>query len=242
MTFYTDIAVAYDSIFPPNPQQIQFIGQCFNSKASLKLLDVGCGTGNLSLALTALNHELIGIDLDEAMINRAREKDNEKRTVFEVCNMLTLQQYYPAQSFDGIVCFGNTLVHLPDLKAMSTFFNQARILLKPGGKLLLQIINYDRIIKQSINHLPTIENDDVQFIRNYNYLKERHRIDFETFLSFKNNRQTIKNSQILYPLTRSELNDLLIASGFIDLTFFGSFTRQPWLLDSIPCVVQASVK
>ncbi|WP_172632619.1 class I SAM-dependent methyltransferase [Methanotorris igneus] len=43
-------------------------------KRKMKILDVGCGTGFLSLILAELGHEVVGIDLSEGMLNKAREK------------------------------------------------------------------------------------------------------------------------------------------------------------------------
>jgi ubiquinone/menaquinone biosynthesis C-methylase UbiE len=40
----------------------------------IDVLDVGCGTGFLSLLLAALGHRVVGIDIAEEMLARAREK------------------------------------------------------------------------------------------------------------------------------------------------------------------------
>jgi 2-polyprenyl-3-methyl-5-hydroxy-6-metoxy-1,4-benzoquinol methylase len=41
---------------------------------SLKILDVGCGTGRHSIELTKRGYSVTGIDLSESQLNRAREK------------------------------------------------------------------------------------------------------------------------------------------------------------------------
>jgi ubiquinone/menaquinone biosynthesis C-methylase UbiE len=41
-----------------------------------KILDVGCGTGFLSLILAELGHEVVGIDLSEGMLSKARKKSD----------------------------------------------------------------------------------------------------------------------------------------------------------------------
>src|SRR5215470_15481276 len=47
-------------------------------RARLDALDVGCGTGFLSLELAARGHRMTGIDFAPAMIERARSKALER--------------------------------------------------------------------------------------------------------------------------------------------------------------------
>jgi 2-polyprenyl-3-methyl-5-hydroxy-6-metoxy-1,4-benzoquinol methylase len=56
------------------------IGECdflekeFNFNKSLKILDVGCGTGRHSIELTKRGYNITGIDLSESQLKRAKEK------------------------------------------------------------------------------------------------------------------------------------------------------------------------
>lgn len=43
-------------------------------EAPVSILDIGCGTGSLSLVLAGLNHRVLGIDFSEAMILEAARK------------------------------------------------------------------------------------------------------------------------------------------------------------------------
>lgn len=43
--------------------------------AHLNVLDVGCGTGELTFLLTEMGHSVTGIDLSESMVEKAREKN-----------------------------------------------------------------------------------------------------------------------------------------------------------------------
>jgi len=59
------------------------IGECdfmekeLNSDKSLKILDVGCGTGRHAIELSKRGYNVTGIDLSEAQLKRAREKAKE---------------------------------------------------------------------------------------------------------------------------------------------------------------------
>jgi cyclopropane fatty-acyl-phospholipid synthase-like methyltransferase len=241
MEFYKSIAEVYNKIFPLNPGQVNFTNRAFSQTGDLNLLDIGCGTGSLTLALSATFKKVVGIDLNEAMLEKARRMANEKTNLeFILLDMLEIDRHFYPQTFDGIVCYGNTLVHLSSLDQISFFFKKCQRLLTPGGKLLIQIINYDRILDKRINSLPTLENNDIQFIRDYYYNAGKHLIDFETILTIKDTNQVIINRVPLFPVRKSEIETALLDAGFSKLNFFGNFKGEALGTDSIPMVIEAS--
>jgi len=241
MNFYESISANYHHIFPLSKAQITFTRQSFIETKPLELLDIGCGIGELSFELSRHFKKVDAIDLDESMIQRAEQDVGTKtdNLNFNVLNMLEIEKNFGARSLDAIVCFGNTLVHLDGPEQIFDFFKQSKTILKSDGKLLLQIINYDRIIDQNINCLPTIENDEIKFVRNYRLHPDHKKLDFQTMLTIKRTNKTIENTIELYPLRSSEINQMLLEAGFTKIFFFGNFKRETFSKDSIPLVVEA---
>lgn len=240
MSFYQSIAEVYNKIFPLNPGQVEFVSRMFPEAGDLTLLDVGCGTGLLSQALSFSFKKVMGIDLDEAMLAEARTSANQAdRPAYFMVDMLEIDRHFEPESFDCLVCFGNTLVHLPSLAYISDFCKKSYDLLGSRGKLLIQIIHYDRILDQHIGALPTLENNDIQFIRKYHYLKDIHQIEFETILTIKKKDQIIRNRVGLYPVVQSEMEACLRDAGFKDIRFYGNFKGEPLSAESIPMVIEA---
>lgn len=238
MSFYQSIADLYEQIFPFNPIQVDFVINNLQLSDRLSILDVGCGTGSLSIELGKYFKEVLAIDLDEAMIEKALEKDHGN-VGFIKMSMLDIQKQFGQNVFDIVVCFGNTLVHLDGSDEILDFFKQAIKVLKSNGKLLLQTINYDRIIEQGVKGLPTIENDKIKFVRNYHIHPNQKTIDFETILTVKDTGQQIENTIQLYPLRNVELINLLLQAGFKDIFFYKNFNRDVLTGNSIPLVVEA---
>ena len=238
MNFYESISEHYHHIFPLNNMHVAFVKNSFLKTKQFDLLDIGCGTGSLSFELSKLFHSVTAIDLDEAMLHKAITQHTSLNLQFRNLNMLEIENTFGVNSFDAIVCFGNTLVHLDSTDSILDFFIQSKNVLKEDGKLLIQIINYDRILDQDIKDLPTIENEFIRFERNYHFRKEEHLIDFETILSIKETGQQIKNTIPLYPLRKSEIDKLLRDAGFSEITYFGNFKREDLSKDSIPLIVE----
>lgn len=238
MEFYSRIAEQYDLIFPFSPPQKKFVQSSVSAPLEEKnILDIGCGTGNLTIELSPLVNSITGIDLNPEMIKAAQQKSDQP--TFLCRNMLDLSKDFPPASFDTVLCFGNTVVHLDGMAQIAEFFSQVRKILKPNGKILLQIINYDRILTYKIDHLPTIENNHIKFERFYIYQEDIHRVNFDTRLTLKVSGEVIENSVQLYPILKDELKQVLIDSSFDTLHWYGNFKKEPLTNQAVPLVLEA---
>lgn len=239
MEFYKSISDYYREVFPVKPQQVDFVLDAFTDPSTLSLLDVGCGTGDLTQELSTSFNQITGIDLDVGMLEIAR-KSTPGNVEYQSLNMLDIGKRLGVGTYDGILCFGNTLVHISEPENISAFIHQAHTVLADSGKLLIQIINYDRILDQKIKALPTIESDHCSFERLYHYDSEKHQVYFETILTIKKRGESIRNRIPLYPLRKAEIDKMLKEAGFTDIRYFGNFKRDSLAKGSLPLVVEAS--
>lgn len=116
-----------------------------------KILDVGAGTGFLSLLLSELGHQCKGIDLSEGMLSRAKLKAQEsgfKELVFEIGDAENLSE--PDNRYD-VVINRHLVWTLPHPK--KAIAEWARVL-KPGGRLI--IIDGDWFHDSFINRVKII--------------------------------------------------------------------------------------
>lgn len=58
--------------------ECDFIEQEINRDKSLKIIDIGCGTGRHSIELAKRGYQVTGIDLSESQLKRAREKAKDE--------------------------------------------------------------------------------------------------------------------------------------------------------------------
>jgi 2-polyprenyl-3-methyl-5-hydroxy-6-metoxy-1,4-benzoquinol methylase len=98
-----------------------------------RLLDVGCGTGSLSMVLATLGFEVTGIDISPAMIARSQEKAEQAGHDIQFQVMDATHPKLPGQHFDAILC-RHLLWSMPEPKAV---LRRWLSLLAPGGWLVL---------------------------------------------------------------------------------------------------------
>ncbi|MEN4007520.1 MAG: class I SAM-dependent methyltransferase [Methanobacteriaceae archaeon] len=56
--------------------ECDFIEKEINYNKSLKIIDIGCGTGRHSIELTKRGYNMMGIDLSESQLKRAKKRRN----------------------------------------------------------------------------------------------------------------------------------------------------------------------
>ncbi len=240
MSFYKNIADYYDDIFPLNMDQVDFIESKFRVLEGKKILDLGCGTGSLNIMLGRRGAAVRGLDLNERMIVQAKKKKPQAINVqFVQGNMLDLNSFLPGVNFDVICSFGNTLVHLKNKNEIEKVISLVSSKLKSSGTFMVQIINYDRIIAQSIEELPLIENSNVRFQRIY-HKKKNKTLEFTSLITLKESQEEFKQSASLFALTKNELEDIL-GLYFKDIKWWGSFKREEWTDNSFHTIVEAKI-
>lgn len=97
------------------------------------VLDIGCGTGSLSLILAQLGHAVTGIDFAPAMLAQAETKALACALPIKFHLMDAAQPQLPDHHFDLVLC-RHLLWALPE---MTQVLHRWVKLLQPAGRLLL---------------------------------------------------------------------------------------------------------
>jgi 2-polyprenyl-3-methyl-5-hydroxy-6-metoxy-1,4-benzoquinol methylase len=123
------------------------IGECdflekeieYNNKT--KILDIGCGTGRHSIELSKRGYEIVGIDLSESLLKRAKEKATEQnlQIVFQRHDARNLPFWH---QFDLVIMLCEGAFSLMETDEMNfKILQNAANALKPKGKLIFTTLN-----------------------------------------------------------------------------------------------------
>ncbi|MFW5838607.1 MAG: class I SAM-dependent methyltransferase [Bacillota bacterium] len=231
MPLYHDFSDVYDIIFPEKEATTHFLKTHLKQS---KVLDIACGTGTYAIKLAEHGYEVLGTDLNQSMIAKAKTKRTESfNPKFIVEDMLNLNAH---ETYDSIYSIGNSIVHLKNEATIALLFKKIYRALKPQGVFIMQIINYARILDQTINQLATIENASVIFERKY--VNKAPHIAFNTALTMDD--ETTYNTVLLYPIRPKIVISLLKDIGFKEVTTYGGFNEVSFdEQSSIPFIVVA---
>ena len=235
LKFYEAIAKQYDLIFPHRRARLDFVLSFF-SKGPQEIVDLGCATGALAIALAVKGHRVRALDLNEQMVSAGKERALELGLAIEFYakDMCEVESVCQPESQSCALCFGNTLVHLESLGTVTEFCAAVAKVLKPGAFFLGQIVNYDRILSLKPKGLPTIENEHIRFERLYHYGADESKIVFRANLLVKESKQESSEEVTLLALTKEQLQSSLVRAGFSSVHFYSDYERSAWSIQSTP--------
>ncbi|RBL88005.1 class I SAM-dependent methyltransferase [Chitinophaga flava] len=135
MTNNGPVTYEYDRI--ADRKRLDFISAAVAERAGDKasVLDVGCGNGVISRHLGQLGFNVLGIDVSEQAIARAKELNTSPRVSFEVLS--AEQLVAQGNTFDVIVC-SEVLEHLHQPSSLLATLHQS---LKEDGILVVTVPN-----------------------------------------------------------------------------------------------------
>ena len=235
MDFYKLLSEFYDELFPVNPGEMDFL--ISRVAGAGRVLDVGCGTGNKTVLFKDAAEMVFGADIDRNMLEKAREKHSAANVFYLECGLGDLGNEFEACSLDVVLCLGNVLPHLNSLARIQEALLEIYGIIRGGGRIIVQILNYDRIIKGGIEDLPVLESGDVKFMRRNEWRGEQ--MFFLTTLKLKNSDEEYSGGNPFYALTRKELEQSLALAGFEEVEFFGNFSGGAWNENSFLSLVIA---
>ena len=110
-----------------------------------KALDISCGMGISTFALEKLGFEVIGIDVQEELVEKAKEiaKELGYKAEFRVMDAKELD--FPDESFDLVALLGNPLPHL-SIYDFDEIVQEAFRVLKPNGVLFLEYADWAKLL------------------------------------------------------------------------------------------------
>ena len=228
MAFYTDISLVYDDLFPVSPEQRALFDALMDDGGTRSVFDCGCGTGSQLLPFAVASLSCFGFDPDSSLVAIARRKlATYPKTRIEMGSFADLPRLATFSS-DLLMCLGNSLVHVPQDQA-SRFIADAARALSRSGTLLVQILNYERLLREGVTELPMLRASEgtVEFRRRYEWEGDR-KVVFRTSLRFAGSDEPriARNEIPLYPIYPEELWEMLANAGFGDIRFYGDFARS----------------
>ena len=206
------------------------------------IADFACGTGNVAVGLALEGFDVTGVDYSPDMLKVARSKalDHQAKVKFLLEDITAVKL---GSHFDLILCLGNTIPHFIRQTDLGRLLANCKRHLKPGGHVVFQQLNYNRMMKEGSGTF-AIETGGDGIIR----IKQSHfrgkQADFYLTIidHTKIPPKISSNRVVIHPWTRAELSTALRQAGFTGITAAGNYGGEKFSLKSKDLIVVAKLK
>lgn len=222
-----------------------FFRRIFDQVSARRVLDMACGTGHHAARFHQWGLSVEGADASSAMIMRAREKFGESERLRWVVRRF--EEPLPAgESYDSIICVGNSLALASDRAVADQAIRQMWRGLRPGGKAIVHVLNFERIPIGPCHWQKSgrfdVRGRPVLILKGVHRSADRGYVDI-AILDPGDGRLLHHSSEPLTILTARELGESFTRCGALNVEFFGDHDRSPFdAATSIDLIVVATKK
>lgn len=236
--FYSVILEYYDELFPLDEGAVGFIERLRDEFRELspvkppplyRLLTVGCATGGLENRLAGNAMDITGIDRNPDMVATAKRRMHHGASTTRFFEMSTLEmnRFLKKGSFHLVACLDNTLTFIADDILIRKFFHDVRELLSPGGRLLVQTLNFDGIPESKPLRLP--ERSSIRVRLDQGYIPSGNgKMILDAMLELGSGKRIqLQRETPILPLPSQRVAAFAMEAGFTGADIFGDFFGSP---------------
>ena len=260
--FYDDLGTDYDLMVSWETRlerEKAFLRRMREETDAESVLDAACGTGMHAVAFARDGMRSAGADLSPQMIEQARRNAEAAGVAVDlrVAAFGQLSRTF-SRAFDMVTCLGNSLPHLLDDVSLRAALADFSRVLRPGGTCVIQIRNYDRLLRERQRFMPpaarTEGAEETVFLRITDFRDSAQSgslqgddarseiVDF-TIITLKKRSgawsQSVRTTA-LRALRRRVLEDTLRSAGFSNVRAWGGFDSSPFDEASSPDLLVAA--
>lgn len=201
-----------------------------------RVLDLGCGTGNITIPLAERGYCMTGVDLSEEMLEKARSKETKPGPGKPDCagiqwhamdiTDLTLEW----DSYDAVIATFDVMNHLTEETDVQMLFQDVSMLLADDGLFLFDIQTPYRLQTVQGNETYSCHRDDMDYFWENHYDPETEicYMDLTFFLKEEDGRyRKMTEHQEERSYDPELLQMWLSISGFDVLGVYGELSRNP---------------
>lgn len=220
--FYNSFAEDYNSMIPLEKQvesKTDFF-KLFIDDDTKSAADLGAGSGADSIALVKLGLNVTAFEPSQEMLKQAEINFTKQSVEVDIYNkkISEIDEKFH-RSFDLVVSLGNTFANINNEEIEQSAV-KVLSLLKTGGKAIIQLLNYEKVLKEKERIVNITESKEKLFIRFYDFCGDKVYFNLLSFhKSGLSNRQLITTE--IFPYTKSFIEKLFVKNRAHKIEFYG---------------------
>ena len=225
---YIGLAEIYDKTIEVDYNKwINFIVEYFDSKKiklyGKKLLELGCGTGNMTFKLKELGMDITALDLSDEMLHNAKQKALKKRLKLLFINQ-NMIDFNINKTFDFVFSFCDGYNYIIKEKDLLNSFKRTYSHLNEGGYFIFDISTAYKLKEKLGNNTFTRNEDELSYIWD-NYINgDILEMYITFFVKCGDLYKCFKEHHIQRGWDNEYIRACLVQSGFKDISVFEDYT------------------
>lgn len=188
-----------------------------------RIVDLGSGPGARAIELARRGFRVTGIDIVPAFVEYARDAAATAGVTARFVQA-DMREYEEPRAYEVALCLYNLFGFFGDADTMR-LLEHIHASLKPGGRLLLEILGHE-IVTRQWRDFSAGEIDDTLFIERRSLEADGSRLASHWSITSASGRRDFVVRQRLY--RADELADVLVRCGFDPPEIFGSLDGAPY--------------
>lgn len=198
-----------------------------------RIIECGCGTGEITVRLKKLGFDVIGGDISNDMLNIASEKARLQGMLIPFMN-LDMRAFRFDKQVEAIIAPCDCVNYLASIDEVKAFFECSYVSLKPGGKLCFDVSSTYKLKNLLGGNTFSDSRKRAAYIWQNNYDDENHliemRLEFFTYAGLSKDGtplyERFHETHIQRAHSEKELRTLLEGTGFRLVGVYSDFSMD----------------
>ncbi|MBO3445368.1 class I SAM-dependent methyltransferase [Clostridium sp. CCUG 7971] len=233
MEQYKNFAFVYDELmnevdYDGWVKYIEDIIKSENVKVQ-NILELACGTGNMTIPLTKKNYDIAAIDISEEMLSVAREKAEKEGVELVLLQQDLAELDFDIPNLDCILCACDGFNYITYDDDLEHVFKKSYELLKKDGLLIFDVSSFYKLSTILGNNMYGENREDIAYMWQNYFDEEENLVEMELSFFIKGEDGKFERFEEVHQqraYTEDEIIDLLKEAGFEHIKTYADFTFE----------------
>lgn len=127
------------------------------------LVDLGCGTGQITTRLAKMGYQMTGIDYSVDMLSYAQQRASEEKLSIQWINQ-DLREMDGLNQMDAVVSYCDVMNYITTLEELDIVFSKIAAMLKENGMFIFDVHSLNHVTNDLVNQTFATVDEDMSSI------------------------------------------------------------------------------
>lgn len=233
MDQYREFAFVYDELMDDVDYEnwIDYIEKIIKKEDAKvqNILELACGTGNITIPLAKKNYDIAGIDISDEMLNVARTKAEKQNIELVLLEQDISELDFDVTNLDCVLCACDGFNYITYDEDLENVFSKTYELLKEEGIFIFDISSFYKLSTILGDNMYGENRENISYMWQNYFDDEQNLVEMEfTFFVADEGGKFDKYEEVHLQraYTEEEIIKILNKAGFSKIKVYGDFTFE----------------